>query len=129
MKFRQTVPDSERKQLLKLAMRKIEVILKGDKPSCNHCNAIINEYLAEISKEPEVWLSEATVFELGLTEKAANVLYREGYKTVRSLIGATADELLQVPNFGVAGVARLRNALRSRNLSLRNDEEGKRLGA
>lgn len=68
-------------------------------------------------------LLEKPPSELGLSIRARKCLMRNGIKTIGELVGYSADELLEVKNFGKTGLNEIRTKLSIIGLSLKEDKK------
>ncbi len=97
-----------------------EVLLNRN-PSLEHVTRRVRRYIAEVCENQEQWVEGATVFDLNLPGRVANILHSRGFVTVRAIIQTSAKELEAEKAIGPRVVEQLRRALRERRLALRGE--------
>ena len=70
---------------------------------------------------PEELALDCSIETLGLGKRSAKALGRKGIETIRSLIGLSADDLLEIPNFGVTSLNEVREKLSVKGRCLNGD--------
>lgn len=121
MRLKRRVSDDVREELIDQALEKMRVALKARNPAWEQCSSIIAEFIARTNVNANQLLSNATIHEIGLEVRYADMLYNLGFVTVRALAGTTESELRQIPGIGVNTVEQCRRALRRLNMSFKDE--------
>ncbi|XZE45819.1 hypothetical protein SH467x_001076 [Pirellulaceae bacterium SH467] len=119
MKKKRYVSYAVWEELLDQALEKIRAALRERSPAWERCAAIVAEFIARTAPNANQLLANATIYEIGLDVRFADLLYNLGYVSVRSLAGTTETELRRTPGIGETIVEQCRKVLRTLNMSFR----------
>ena len=121
MKIKRRVSDAIRDASLDQVIEKIRAALRERSPAWERCAAIVAEFIARTAPNANQFLANATIYEIGLEVRYADLLYNPGFVSVRSLAGTTESELRRTPGIGETIVEHCRKVLRTLNMSFRDE--------
>ena len=91
------------------------------KPNLDSLIGVIKQTIAEAYKDHNATYDTDSVFQIGLEERTASILDRNGYVTVLALRKATTKELLALRQVGPGMLDQVRVALAERGFALHGD--------
>ena len=116
------VQESVRAEMVEMLLRRIRVVLMARTPCLNEVVCAVTEYIAETSSDTDIWTQDTLVDQIGLHQKTADVLMRNGCDNVRGLLANSPKDLMRLHGFGPAMLESIRKILRARGLYLRDDQ-------
>lgn len=116
------VQESVRLEMLEILMRRIHVILSERVPCLNEVVCAVTQFIADTSHDSDIWTQDTLVDQIGLHQKTADVLMRNGCVNVRGLLANSPKDLMRLHGFGPAMLEAIRRVLRARGLYLRDDQ-------